>query len=645
MKITQLTIELFLAITEATIKMADRGLIAIQGVNEDDTSASSNGAGKSSIADALCWCLYGITARGVSGDNVVNNAAGKGTIVTAEVVDGNASYRIARHRKHKTGKNSLQVRKFNDATKMFDIDLTKGTDKLTQEVVNTIIGSSLEVFKGAIYAGQEDMPDLPGMTDKQLKLLIEEASGVTLLSDAYEEARQRLTKAKTDQAIIADALSKVTDRADWIKNEIEQTKDTSERWDRTRADEVKAIRAEIADRLKTIKELDKDIAASDSAGVQTEMATCAVKIASTKQETERYAQLTQEAATARGAVSVAQSTLTNAERILGRCESDLKNVEHKLGCDCTECGRAITEAELAAAKKAAQTKIDEAKEHVQNAQTVLKDAEKLATERAWAAQLFKDKMTDVSQVSAERDVLSAKLQNIVAAERHRDKFVMETKAMGGRVKALSAEVNPHIATLQDLNTRATKVGEMDKELVVKVKEANKAVNVADAVVKVFSPSGVRAFILDEVTPFLNQQTAKYLTTLSDGNIQATWTTLVKNAKGDLKEQFSIEVQKKNAANLFAGLSGGEKRKVRLASALALQDLVATRASKPIDLFIADEIDDALDDPGLERLMQILEDKASERGSIFIISHNSLRDWISDVVVVESKNGKTTVKEL
>ena len=66
--------------------------------------------------------------------------------------------------------------------------------------------------------------------------------------------------------------------------------------------------------------------------------------------------------------------------------------------------------------------------------------------------------------------------------------------------------------------------------------------------------------------------------------------------------------------------------------------------KPIELFIVDEIDDALDTPGLERLMNILDEKAKERGSVFIISHRDLKDWISQIMTVEKENGVTTISE-
>ncbi|MDN9032308.1 exonuclease, partial [Enterobacter hormaechei] len=82
--------------------------------------------------------------------------------------------------------------------------------------------------------------------------------------------------------------------------------------------------------------------------------------------------------------------------------------------------------------------------------------------------------------------------------------------------------------------------------------------------------------------------------------------------------------KTGASKSFQTLSGGEKRKVRIACSLALQDLVASRVSKHIELFIGDEIDAALDTAALERLMGTLEAKARARGTVMIISHNATK---------------------
>ena len=61
------------------------------------------------------------------------------------------------------------------------------SEERAQEVIDKLLGCSLEVFQAAVYAGQEKMPDLPSMTDKQLKLMIEEAAGVEVLVYRGEE--------------------------------------------------------------------------------------------------------------------------------------------------------------------------------------------------------------------------------------------------------------------------------------------------------------------------------------------------------------------------------------------------------------------------------------------------------------------------
>ena len=107
-------------------------------------------------------------------------------------------------------------------------------------------------------------------------------------------------------------------------------------------------------------------------------------------------------------------------------------------------------------------------------------------------------------------------------------------------------------------------------------------------------------------------------------------------------KFNISVTKTGSSKSFQTLSGGEKRKVRIACSLALQDLVASRASKNIELFIGDEIDDALDTAGLERLMGILEAKARERGTVMIISHKEMKSWFRETITVEVKEGRSYV---
>lgn len=643
MKFTKMKLENFLTLTDAEVKFDDRGLVLIQGINSDDTSSDSNGAGKSSLADGLCWTLYGVTARGVSGDDVINFTAGKGTMGQVDIDDAGEVYRVTRYRKHSKGKNSLNVLHLkSDGTVN---DLTKGTDKLTQEILTKILGASLDVFTGAIYAGQEKMPDLPAMTDKQLKLLLEEASGVTLLEEAYKEANKRMAVKKSERDQVSAVIVQTEQQKTWIQDQITNETAMSVQWQNNQKVRIDAGKVEVTNLVRDIKDLDARIAKVDFTALAASVADCDKRIAAVSQEGIKLQQLNSAVVSVQHAAQIVQQTIQSSERDLQRLTTELTGIQHKVGCPCNECGRPMTENELGAAKKSVNDKIahstkirDEAKAELVKEQQKITDAQKAASD-------FQATMTDTSKVTQERAQIQSQISAGELLKSQRAQLASAAKATGERVKAITAELNPHEATLDKHRKKLQEADGAGQDLLDKLKKVDGELKVAESVSKVFSPAGVRAHILDEVTPFLNQQTSKYLATLSDNNIQANWTTLIKNAKGELREKFSIEVEKKDRSKSFAGLSGGEKRKVRISAALALQDLVATRATKPIELFIGDEIDDALDPAGLERLMQILEDKAKERGSVFVISHNNLKDWISNIIQVESKNNKTIVSEI
>ncbi|SCW95828.1 AAA family ATPase [Ancylobacter rudongensis] len=640
MNFPELEIENFLAITSAKVELADRGLVLIQGVNHDDTSTLSNGAGKSSIPDALCWCWFGTTARGASGDEVINDIAGKGTRVMSKLVDGHLTYTATRHRKHKTGKNTFTLSVFDG---LKETNLTKGTEKLTQEVANQIIGASLEVFAGSIYAGQEQMPDLPAMTDKQLKLLIEEAAGVTALEGAYKKAREDFSAAQAVLGEIDLAITTLASSLTWIEGQIASTQAESARWLTNRDAQIEQMKTQAGAIVAKIRALDIEMKSlPDAETLKTAIAGLDARIGAVSAENTRLAELEREVMAAALMEKAKRNQLNVTSLSLQSATKGLANIRHQIGCPCSSCGRPLTEAELGSTTQAQQARIDELNETIATLTREIGEAENTHKRAQAAVDTFKLSMTDISAASAERAALTAEMNTVNAKLHERETLLASATVARDQIVAKAKEASPHLSQLAKLEAERTDVA---AKIALKQKvraEQEAKVAVEAEVVKVFGPAGVRAHILDEVTPFLNAQTAQYLSTLSDGNIEAIWSTLTPNAKGELKEKFSIDVVNATGGKIFKSLSGGEKRKVRVATALALQDLVATRASKPIDLFIGDEIDDALDPAGIERLTMILEDKARERGSVFVISHNELSDYIRQTLVIEKKGGKTII---
>jgi DNA repair exonuclease SbcCD ATPase subunit len=623
-------------------------LVLIQGVNNDDTSAKSNGSGKSSIADAISWCLFGETARGESGDSIVNEKAGKDAYVSLELRpsdDGAESdyFIVTRHRKHRTEKNRLVLTRVAGEDGRAD-DLTGGTDRITQGTLEGIIGCSASVFSSAIYAGQERMPDIPSMTDKQLKELLEEAAGISELQTYYATAKTWLAKMRVSLTTSQTEAARLRSSVEMAEEMVTNARNAIAKWSVDHVARLNAERKSIEDKFDGMDEEEITLKIAKLEVVAKRLADNFKALSTAKPSKDE----TEEALRAELSKADKQVlTIQAANKVEGKeilkLRGELESLEARIGTPCGECGKQYEEADLDSARKARTAGLRDRVKRYKGMQEALSNAI-TAQDRAGDA-LDAYLASRPSQEEARDAILEAQKRKLAADQTVSDvkRQLRELKEAKARLKDLVEMENPHIDQLESASARQK---ELQEKLEVAERETEvfqKKADLYEQAAEVFGPAGVRAHILDNVTPFLNSKTGHYLSLLSDGNITATWSTLSTTAKGELRERFVIEVAKATGGKSFGLLSGGEKRKVRLACALALQDLVATRASKPFRLFVADEIDDALDDAGLERLMSVLDEKAKERGTVLVISHNSLSDWIREVVTVEMTDGQSTVR--
>lgn len=642
MKILDVEIDNFLAITHAHIKLADRGLVLIQGENQQDTSAQSNGSGKSSIADALCWVLYGVTARGVTGNDVVNDEVGKNCSVVVNIQDGDTLYKIERYRKHSVNKNSLLV---SSQEGFHHNDLTKGTDKLTQDVVNAIIGTSLDVFRGSIYAGQEMMPNLPAMTDKQLKLLIEEAAGIEILEKASEIARERLKKENYVLQSINNEIEKANERVSYTEQNLLELEERKQKWHQQVIDDINTLQAKARTSIAEADDLEKQLAGLDKPAIESEITNTNNRLAAVDKENSKLSELKTALATKNAELAQLLNKQSQITIDANAITDEITTVSDLIGKPCTECGRVFDLAHIQNKSDALKKRLNERNKTKDDIEAAVGGTHKECLELKKNVEDYERLLTNPGDLVATLQNLHQKLDNIVAVENKKKLLMQAAKSIVDQIKSLKAAICPFDEQIDKSKKELETAKHLAKQMTNRLEDQEACCRAKQIICEVFNPAGVRARILDDVTPFLNVQTEKYLSTLSDGNIKAIWTTLAKSASGGLKEKFTIEVEKEHCAQSFKGLSGGEKRKVRIAAALALQDLVATRATKPIDLFIGDEIDDALDPAGLERLTMILEEKARECGSVFIISHNELRDHVDQVLTIQKlADGTTNILE-
>ncbi|MHA9262937.1 AAA family ATPase [Klebsiella pneumoniae] len=637
MKFLTLEVENFMALANAKVELDQRGLVLIQGVNAGDSSAASNGAGKSTLMNSLMWCIYGETSHGVKGDDVLSTGHEKNCRVKVTIEDEGKRYAIIRHRKHKEFKNRLIVRGE-------DGDMTKGKDSLTQEFVERLIGASKEVFMASIYASQESMPDLPGMSDKNLKTIVEEAAGVDRLTKAYAIARERANAAAARMETTKTKMDACLSLVESAQNELESAKTSSEAWERDRSERLDVARADLVGAEVTLTEVEMELRSLPEQIRDTENAIGKEreKLASKEEHDAKLVKVRGAITDIRASIRITENIQKEAMQRARAFKVKAEEVNTKVGEPCPTCGKAYCVEDLSTVK---ESFVEQARSEISQAQASATSVAKYQEHLEKALKIESSLVASTPDVSA---IISRieQLTKELGMLRHREKEVVAVEALVARARSevdrITKENNPFLAVIkrheESLAANKSNYGVLKTEL----KNIQEQALLLDKARLVYSPAGVRSHILTSVTPFLNAQTAEYLNTLSDGNIVAEWSTMESTKKGEWRDKFNISVRKIGASKTFQTLSGGEKRKVRIACSLALQDLVASRASKNIELFIGDEIDDALDTAGLERLMGILEAKARERGTVMIISHKEMKSWFRETITVEVKEGRSYV---
>lgn len=637
MKFLKLQVENFMALANADIELDQRGLVLIQGINSGDSSAASNGAGKSTLMNSLMWCLYGETAHGVKGDDVLSTGHEKNCRVMVTVEDEGKRYAIIRHRKHKEFKNRLIVRGE-------DGDMTKGKDTLTQEFVERLIGASKEVFMASIYASQEAMPDLPGMSDKNLKTIVEEAAGVDRLTKAYAIARERANASAARMETTKTKMDACLSLVESSQNELESAKTSSAAWERDRGERLDVARADQVGAEVTLTEVEMELRSLPEQIRDTENAIDKEreKLASKEEHDAKLVKVRGAITDIRASIRITENIQKEAMQRARAFKMKAEEVNTKVGEPCPTCGKAYCVEDLSTVK---ESFVEQARSEICQAQASVTSVAKYQEHLEKALKIESSLVAgtpDVSAIISRIEQLTKELGTL----RHREKEVVAVEAMVARARSevnrITKETNPFLAVIkrheESLAANKSNYGVLKTEL----KNIQEQALLLDKARQVYSPAGVRSHILTSVTPFLNIRTAEYLNPLSDGNIIAEWSTMEATKKGEYRDKFNICVSKTGSSKSFQTLSGGEKRKVRIACSLALQDLVASRASKSIELFIGDEIDDALDTAGLERLMGILEAKARERGTVMIISHKEMKSWFRETITVEVKEGRSYV---
>lgn len=147
MHITSITMKGFLGFHNDTHIDIGEGIIAFSG---------PNGSGKTTVQQAVQWCLTGVTRVSGDVDSIINHNSDRARVSMEFTHVGN-SYRVTRTRM-RSGKSSGQVSlkvERKAGSKWIDLSSGRSTTALQEHLMRNIIGSSPDVLQALMFVDQK----------------------------------------------------------------------------------------------------------------------------------------------------------------------------------------------------------------------------------------------------------------------------------------------------------------------------------------------------------------------------------------------------------------------------------------------------------------------------------------------------------
>lgn len=586
---------------KAHLQLSNRGTVLLLG---------ENGTGKSTIANAVVWCLYGVTTHEPSadGDDVVNESIGKNCEVRVSFVMGEESpvlYEVSRRRAWKKSGKAAQLLLTMTNVGGETEDCTRGLMRDTQDVITKLIGMSVKTFKASCIFGQGGAYRFSRLTDSEKKGVLDEMLGSEVYARASEVASKRATQIELELTKVQTSLETSSESLEAARDRLAKLESKSKEAARVANEEREQMKLELADieaqwaRLKDgpdIVRLRETLAAAKEGEDNTSkrLRVAQSELAKSQAESER--------------LKVERSKLTKLE-----------------GAACLLCKQHVSEAHIHVQTEIIDEAIGRSSDRIKQQKFAITELSVLVDRMQRTTEECRDAISDATARASKREHLEDQIKTL-------------TK------KAKASDSAPHWT---DLINEA-------KESIVKLKAKRKTERIFARQRKSelaqlrfwqagFGAKGLRSLLLDSVLPYLNAKLVNYTNALTAGNIEIEFRTQRKLKGGGLKEDFHVHVANKHGATKYNLNSVGERAKIDLVVGLALQDMAASRSRVPVNVAFFDEVFDGLDGKGIDRAVQVLSEL--KRESAFVITHNDgLKTFFQNVITVVKKNGVSQIEE-
>lgn len=641
--------------------------------------AGENGAGKSSILDAITWSLWG-KARSNSPDELIHQGETEMRVALTFLQAGER-YRVIRQRKAgKRGSSLLEFQVWDPSVEGWR-GLSDATIRDTQNKIDELISLDYDTFVNSAFLLQGRADEFTTKTPAQRKQVLTNILGLDIWEVYENRAKERINASKATIVRLEGRLEEIDrelgQRAQYEK-ELEaaeiQARDVSEKLDVSEKEwsSLEEIRAELVSLQRLIDDSTRRIQARER------------EIEDAKRDLEDTRQQSDQAAI-EAALKVVKSSLTDLEPI----EAD------RLACEKEREKSANEAATLRGVNEALGPETEPLKARVDT----LRAAEEpicptcnqpLSTEhsKSLIASLETEIESRRNQFRINRDriaELEAELDNLTRKRKSLEERLAERPALEKRVGELEAalshaeDAQKRVATLEERLERWKKEMGADKEerasLEAKADSSEKALKkasltqadldrmrtdkrLADERVgaakqqiaameafekqreqrrsewdaeaealsayedlrEAFSKRGVPAMIIETAVPELERTANELLTRMTEGRMHVRIETQREIKTGELREALDIIISDELGSRPYELYSGGEAFRIDFAIRIALSRLLANRAGAQLRSLFIDEGFGTQDARGREYLVSAINSIQDDFDLILVITH-------------------------
>jgi DNA repair exonuclease SbcCD ATPase subunit len=586
----KLEIQNFLSIGEEKVTVQfQNGISIVTGINRDQLDRR-NGIGKSTIADALSFVLFGTTIRDLKKEFITNNITNNTAEITLtfSVTVGSNIKKYHLYRSIDPSKCLL----YED-----DIDITRDSMINTTSLLQDILNITPEIFQNCVVMAVNST--VPFMAKKKIekRKFIESIFNLevfsqmnSLLKDDYAETKRSFDVVSGKYDELKTLLEKISEQ---INNKDREESERKNRLHRRKEDCLKQ-KSEIDEKLSKLK----DVNLSD---VQTKLKE--LKVTDTRLVEEINNQI---------------KKITSIET---KNEMVLLNLS-KIGTTedvCPVCLREIKDND----KTHIHDKKRNLKKEIESNTTVVKLEEQVLGE------IEAKKQKVVSGIkSLENIIQKQKLQ-----AQQRDHFQNNAKEVETRLQQIENDINEAVVNDNSLKNIYDQTKDKLTGFEGQFLKDRDLLNTLDTVKFVISEEGVKSFIVKKILKLFNSKLGYYLRKLNSTAIIT------------FNEYFEETiVNNKGRLTCYDNYSGAEKKVIDLAIMFTFLEMLRLQGNVFYNIQLYDELlDTSLDEAGVEMVLKILKEFIAPGDlGIYIISHRKECAKIStgDVVYLEKTNGIT-----